>query len=115
MLSEDDRWADEIIASVSVSQPASIRACLLKLVKKGVIVRVKRGIYRRKEVLEVPGAMENSRKDSENVKTINSLLRISERYLEDLRGRLEKMSGSKMTLSQFIGFVAESNDLMLWY
>ena len=55
LLSEGDKWADEIVAGVS-AQPASIRACFGQLVKKDVILRLKRGIYRRKEGLEVPGA-----------------------------------------------------------
>ena len=42
LLSEGDQWADEIVAGVS-AQPVSIRACLGQLVRKGVIVRVKRG------------------------------------------------------------------------
>ena len=106
LLSEGDTWADEIVAGVS-AQPASIRVCLGQLVKKGVIVRVKRGIYRKKEVLEEPGAVKNSRKNSENVETINKLLRISELCLENLWGRWEQRSGSKMTISQLNAFVAE--------
>ena len=63
LLSDGDKWADEIVAGVSDSQPVSIRMCLCKLLKQGVIVRVKRGIYRKKEVLKVPGAAENPRKN----------------------------------------------------
>ena len=106
LLSEGDTWTDEIVAGVS-AQPASIRVCLGQLVKKGVIVRVKRGIYRKKEVLEEPGTVKNSRKNSENVETINNLLRISELCLENLWGRWEQRSGSKMTISQLNAFVAE--------
>ena len=110
LLSEGDTWADEIVAGVS-AQPASIRVCLGQLVKKGVIVRVKRGIYRKKEVLEEPGAVKNSRKNSENVETINKLLRISELCLDDLWVGWEQMSGSKMTISQLNAFVAEFKTL----
>ena len=56
LLSEGDKWADEIVAGVS-AQSVSIRMCLCQLVKEGEIVRVQRGIYRKKEVLETPGAV----------------------------------------------------------
>ena len=110
LLSEGDRWANEIVAGVS-AQPASIRVCLWQLVKKGEIVRVKRGIYRKKEVLEERGAVKNSRKNSDNVETINKLLRISELCLDDLWVGWEQMSGSKMTISQLNAFVAEFKTL----
>ena len=111
LLSEDDKWADEIVSGVS-AQPVSIRMCLCQLVKQGVIVRVKRGIYRKKEVLETPAATENLRKHSDNVATINKLLRISELCLEDLRLRLEGKSGSKMTISQLNAFGSEFKTLV---
>lgn len=60
LLSGGDKWVDEIIAGVS-AQLASIRACLGQLVKQDVIVRVKRGIYGKKGVLETPGAVKNPR------------------------------------------------------
>lgn len=112
LLSEGDKWADEIVSGVS-AQPVSIRMRLCQLVKEGVIVRVKRGIYRKKEVLEVPVTTENRRKKLENVKTINKLLRMSAFYLEDLRERWEKMLGSERTLSQSCAFVAELNALAI--
>ena len=112
LLSDGDKWADEIVTGVS-AQPASVRARLGQLVKQGVIVRVKRGIYRKKEVLEEPGAVKNIRKKLENVKTINKLLKMSEFYLEDLRERWEKMLGSERTLSQSCAFVAELNTLAI--
>ena len=40
LLSEGDKWADEIVAGVS-AKPVSIRMRLGQLVKEGVIVRVK--------------------------------------------------------------------------
>ena len=73
LLSEGDKWADEIVAGVS-AQPASIRACLGNLVRKGVIVRLKRGVYGKKAVLGERGTVENLRKNSDNVETINALL-----------------------------------------
>ena len=110
LLSEGDKWADEIVAGVS-APTASIRACLGKLVKKGVIVRVKRGIYRKKEVLGERGAVENRRNSSDNAETINKLLTISDLYLEDLWVRWEKMSGSEMTPSAFNAFIADFKTL----
>lgn len=88
LLSEGDKWADEIVAGVS-AQPVSIRACLVKLVKKGAIVRVKRGVYRKKEVLGERGAVENSRKNSENMETINELLNFYDKVLDDIALRIE--------------------------
>ena len=88
LLSEGDRWADEIVAGVS-AQPASIRVCLWQLVKKGEIVRVKRGIYRKKEVLEAPGATENLRKNSDNVATINQLLNLYDNVLDNIMLTIE--------------------------
>lgn len=81
LLSEGDKWADEIVAGVS-AKPVSIRARLGQLVKEGIIVRVKRGIYRKKEVLEVPRAAENPRKHLDNVKTINRLLNLCDKVLD---------------------------------
>ena len=110
LLSDGNKWTFEIVAGVS-AQPASIRVCLWQLVKKGEIVRVKRGIYGKKEVLEAPETAEKPRKNSDNVKTINKLLRISDLCLEDLRMRLKGMSGSKMTPSQLDAFIVELNAL----
>ena len=88
LLSEGDKWADEIVSGVS-AQPVSIRMCLCQLVKQGVIVRVKRGIYRKKEVLETPAATENLRKHSDNVATINQLLNCYDKVLDDIAGTIE--------------------------
>ena len=88
LLSEGDKWADEIVSGVS-AQPVSIRMCLCQLVKQGVIMRVKRGIYRKKEVLETPGAVENVRKHSDNVATINQLLNFYDKVLDDIALTIE--------------------------
>lgn len=88
LLSEGDMWADEIVACVS-AQPVSIRMCLCQLVKQGAIVRVKRGIYRKKEVLEEAGTAENLRKNSDNVETINLLLNMCDKVLDDFTRKIE--------------------------
>ena len=63
--------------------------CLCQLVKEGVIVRVKRGIYRKKEVLEARGVVENVRKHSDNVATINQLLNFYDKVLDDIALTIE--------------------------
>ena len=88
LLSEGDKWADEIVAGVS-AQSVSIRMCLCQLVKEGEIVRVKRGIYRKKEVLETPGAEKNTRKHLENVETINQMLNLYDKVLDDIALKIE--------------------------
>lgn len=82
LLSEGNKWADEIVAGVS-AQPASIRACLGVLVRQGAILRIKRGVYGKKEVPGARGAVENLRKTSDNVETINELLNFYDEVLED--------------------------------
>ena len=120
LLSEGDRWADEIVAGVS-AQPASIRVCLGQLVKKGVIVRVKRGIYRKKEVLEVPGATENLRKTSDNVETINQLLNLYDKVLDNIVLMLETEDwtavGERMDLIKSLQWLAGVIDQLMhrWY
>ena len=120
LLSEGDRWADEIVAGVS-AQPASIRVCLGQLVKKGVIVRVKRGIYRKKEVLEVPGATENLRKTSDNVATINQLLNFYDKVLDDIALTIETEDwtavGKRMDVIKSLQWLAGVIDQLMhrWY
>ena len=120
LLSEGDKWADEIVAGVS-APTASIRACLGKLVKKGVIVRVKRGIYRKKEVLEVPGATENLRKTSDNVETINQLLNLYDKVLDNIVLMLETEDwtavGERMDLIKSLQWLAGVIDQLMhrWY
>ena len=120
LLSEGDRWADEIVAGVS-AQPASIRVCLWQLVKKGEIVRVKRGIYRKKEVLEAPGAAENLRKNSDNVATINQLLNFYDKVLDDIALTIETEDwtavGKRMDVIKSLQWLAGVIDQLMhrWY
>ena len=120
LLSEGDTWADEIVSGVS-AQPASIRVCLGQLVKKGVIVRVKRGIYRKKEVLEVPGATENLRKNSDNVATINQLLNFYDKVLDDIALTIETEDwtavGKRMDVIKSLQWLAGVIDQLMhrWY
>ena len=72
LLSEDDKWAFEIVAGVS-AQPVSIRMCLCELVKKD-----------KSEKRGVRGAVENVRKHSNNVATINELLNFYDQVLDDI-------------------------------
>lgn len=120
LLSEGDKWADEIVAGVS-AQPVSIRMCLCRLVKAGEIVRVKRGIYRKKEVLEVPGATENLRKNSDNVATINQLLNIYDEVLDDITHKIETedwmAAGKQMEVIKSLRWLAGVIDQLMhrWY
>ena len=120
LLSEGDKWVDEIVAGVS-AQPASIRVCLWQLVKKGEIVRVKRGIYRKKEVLEVPGATEDLRKTSDNVETINQLLNLYDKVLDNIVLMLETEDwtavGERMDVIKSLQWLAGMIDQLMhrWY
>ena len=122
MLSEGDKWADEIVAGVS-AQPVSIRMRLGQLVKQGVIVRVKRGIYRKKEVLEEPGAAENPRKHSDNVKLINLQLNMLDKVIDAFCANFEKAWREETKLSELNGLIlgfkslASSVDQLMhrWY
>lgn len=50
------------------------RACLGDLVRQGTILRIKRDVYGKKGVPGERGAVENLRKTSDNMGTINGLL-----------------------------------------
>ena len=122
LLSEGDKWADEIVAGVS-AKPVSIRARLGQLVKEGIIVRVKRGIYRKKEVLEVPRAAENPRKHLDNVKLINLQLNMLDKVIDAFCANFEEAWRDETKLSELNGFIlgfkslASSVDKLMhrWY
>ena len=110
LLSDGDKWADEIVAGVS-AQPVSIRMRLGQLVKQGVIVRVKRGIYRKKEVLEEPGAVKNPRKHSDNVKLINLQLNMLDKVIDAFCANFEEVWRDETKLSELNGFILQFKSL----
>ena len=110
LLSDGDKWADEIVAGVS-AQPVSIRMRLGQLVKQGVIVRVKRGVYRKKEVLEEPGATKNPRKHLDNVKLINLQLNMLDKVVDAFCANFEEVWRDETKLSELNGFILQFKSL----
>lgn len=110
LLSDGNKWTFEIVAGVS-AQPASIRVCLWQLVKKGEIVRVKRGIYGKKEVLEVPAAAENTRKHLDNVKLINFQLNMLDKVIDDFCANFEEAWRAETKLSDLNGVILQFKSL----
>ena len=72
-----------------------------QLVKEGVIVRVKRGIYRKKEGLEAPGAAENPRKHLDNVKLINLQLNMLDKVIDAFCANFEEAWRAEPKLSDW--------------
>lgn len=120
LLSEGNKWADEIVAGVS-AQPASIRACLGELVRQGAILRIKRGVYGKKEVPGARGAVENLRKTSDNVETINQLLNFYDEVLDDFARRIRTVDwtevGTRADVIKTLGWLTEVIDGLMhrWY
>ena len=84
-------------------------------------MRVKRGIYRKKEVLEAAGATENLRKNSDNVATINQLLNLYDKMLDDIALTIETEDwtavGKRMDLIKSLQWLAGVIDQLMhrWY
>ena len=100
-LSAGEKRSSEIKKAVS-GKPSTIDSTLSRLAESGEIIRVGRGRYR---LPDAPAVVENPRKESENIETINSLLTIYDIVLANIAATLESELSAKVTIEEKIDLI----------
>ena len=110
-LEEGEKDISEIQEAVGASKN-SVSVCLTGLVKSGKVVRVRSGVYRLASVADatvVPAdttvAVENSRSETENIETINKLLKSYDIVLDNIAETLESELAAKATIEEKINLI----------
>ena len=110
-LEEGKKDISEIQEAVGASKN-SVSVCLTRLVKSGKVVRVRSGVYRLASVADatvVPAdatvAVENSRSETENIETINKLLKSYDIVLDNIAETLESELSAKATIEEKINLI----------
>ena len=110
-LEEGEKDISEIQEAVGASKN-SVSVCLTGLVKSGKVVRVRSGVYRLASVADatvVPAdatvAVENSRSETENIETINKLLKSYDIVLDNIAETLESELSAKATIEEKINLI----------
>ena len=110
-LEEGEKDISEIQEAVGASKN-SVSVCLTGLVKSGKVVRVRSGVYRLASAADatvVPAdatvAVENSRSETENIETINKLLKSYDIVLDNIAETLESELAAKATIEEKINLI----------
>ena len=110
-LEEGEKDISEIQEAVGASKN-SVSVCLTGLVKSGKVVRVRSGVYRLASVADatvVPAdatvAVENSRSETENIETINKMLKSYDIVLDNIAETLESELAAKATIEEKINLI----------
>ena len=110
-LEEGEKDISEIQEAVGASKN-SVSVCLTRLVKSGKVVRVRSGVYRLAstadttvEPANTTVAVENSRSETENIETINKLLKSYDIVLDNIAETLESELAAKATIEEKINLI----------
>ena len=107
-LEDGEKTTAEIKKAVSGGD-RTIDTCLSELKESGEIVSGKKGVYALPEsAVEVPDApaeVENSREESENIETINKMLKIYDIVLDDIALSIVAELAAKATIEEKINLI----------
>ena len=86
---DEETEISEIYKAVS-GKKSSIDTNLSRLRKSGKIRRIRKGVYCKNKVPDAPVVVENPREESENIETINKMLTIYDKVLDNIALTIEK-------------------------
>ena len=101
---DEEKEISEIYKAVS-GKKSSIDTNLSRLRKSGKIRRIRKGVYCKNKVPDAPVVVENSRSETENIETINKLLKSYDIVLDNIAETLESELSAKATIEEKINLI----------
>ena len=101
---DEEKEISEIYKAVS-GKKSSIDTNLSRLRKSGKIRRIRKGVYCKNKVQDVPVVVENPREESENIETINKMLTIYDKVFDNIALTIEDELTEKATIEEKIDLI----------